>query len=80
MSRGMIKTGLGRRIAFLFIRAIGQHSLGLGYALVSTDMLLAMIIPSTRRPLGGIVFPIAKSLAEAYDSSREQLRDGSAPS
>ena len=33
MSRGMIKTGLGRRIAFLFIRAIGRHSLGLGYAL-----------------------------------------------
>src|SRR6266545_1981067 len=29
MSRGMIKTGLGRRIAFLFIRAIGQRTLGL---------------------------------------------------
>jgi len=27
MSRGMIKTGLGRRIAFTFIRAIGRHSL-----------------------------------------------------
>ncbi|HKR21790.1 MAG TPA: SLC13 family permease, partial [Pyrinomonadaceae bacterium] len=27
ISRGMIKTGLGRRIAFLFIRAIGRHSL-----------------------------------------------------
>ena len=68
MSRGMIKTGLGRRIAFLFIRAIGRHSLGLGYALVSTDMLLAMIIPSTGARSGGIVFPVAKSLAEAYES------------
>ena len=68
MSRGMIKTGLGRRIAFLFIRAIGRHSLGLGYALVSTDMLLAMIIPSTGARSGGIIFPVAKSLAEAYDS------------
>ncbi|MCM3871833.1 MAG: anion permease, partial [Pyrinomonadaceae bacterium] len=68
MSRGMIKTGLGRRIAFLFIRAIGRHSLGLGYALASTDMLLGMIIPSTGARSGGIVFPIAKSLAEAYDS------------
>ena len=29
ISRGMIKTGLGRRIAFLFIKAIGKHSLGL---------------------------------------------------
>jgi divalent anion:Na+ symporter, DASS family len=68
MSRGMIKTGLGRRIAFLFIRAIGRHSLGLGYALVSTDMLLATIIPSTGARSGGIVFPVAKSLVEAYDS------------
>lgn len=68
MSRGMIKTGLGRRIAFLFIRAIGRHSLGLGYALVFTDMLLAMVIPSNGARAGGIIFPVAKSLAEAYES------------
>lgn len=68
MSRGMIKTGLGRRIAFLFIRAIGRHSLGLGYALVSTDMLLAMVIPSNGARSGGIIFPVAKSLAQAYES------------
>lgn len=68
MSRGMIKTGLGRRIAFLFIRGLGRHSLGLGYALVSTDMLLAMVIPSNGARAGGIIFPVAKSLAEAYDS------------
>ncbi len=68
MSRGMIKTGLGRRVAFLFIRAIGRHSLGLGYALVSTDMLLAMVIPSNGARAGGIIFPVAKSLAEAYES------------
>ena len=68
MSRGMIKTGLGRRIAFLFIRAIGHRSLGLGYALVSTDVLLATFIPSNGARSGGIIFPIAKSLAEAYDS------------
>jgi len=68
MSRGMIKTGLGRRIAFWFIRAIGHRSLGLGYALASTDLLLASFIPSNGARSGGIVFPIAKSLAEAYDS------------
>jgi divalent anion:Na+ symporter, DASS family len=68
MSRGMIKTGLGRRIALLFIRAIGHKSLGLGYALVGTDMLLATVIPSNGARSGGITFPIAKSIAEAYDS------------
>lgn len=68
ISRGMIKTGLGRRIAFLFIRAIGRNSMGLGYALISTDMVLATVIPSNAARSGGIVFPVAKSLAEAYES------------
>jgi DASS family divalent anion:Na+ symporter len=68
ISRGMIKTGLGRRIALLFIRAIGHHSLGLGYALISTDMLLASAVPSNGARSGGIIFPIAKSLSEAYES------------
>lgn len=68
MSRGMIKTGLGRRIALIFIRGFGRRSLGLGYALVGTDMLLATVIPSNGARCGGITFPIAKSLAEEYDS------------
>jgi DASS family divalent anion:Na+ symporter len=68
ISRGMIKTGLGRRIAFLFIKAIGRHSLGLAYALASTETVLATVIPSTGARSGGIIFPIAKSLAEAYES------------
>lgn len=68
MSRGMIKTGLGRRIAFLFIRAIGHRTLGLAYALISTDLFLASFIPSNGARAGGILFPITKSLAEAYDS------------
>ncbi|MEW5977674.1 MAG: DASS family sodium-coupled anion symporter [Acidobacteriota bacterium] len=68
MSRGMIKTGLGRRIALLFIHSIGHTSLGLVYALVATDGVLAMIIPSNAARSGGILFPIVRSLAEAYDS------------
>ncbi|MBI3983190.1 MAG: DASS family sodium-coupled anion symporter [Gemmatimonadetes bacterium] len=68
MSRGMIKTGLGRRIAFWFIRALGKRSLGLGYSLALTEFVLASFIPSNAARSGGIVFPIAKSLATAYDS------------
>ncbi len=68
ISRGMIKTGLGRRIAFLFIRIIGRRSLGLAYALVSTDAVMGTVIPSNAARAGGIVFPVARSLAEAYDS------------
>lgn len=69
IARGVLKTGLGRRIAFLFIRALGSRSLGLSYALVSTDTLLATIVPSNSARAGGIVFPVARSLAEAYDST-----------
>jgi DASS family divalent anion:Na+ symporter len=68
MARGVLKTGLGRRIAFLFVRALGRSSLGLAYALVLTDTLLAAFLPSNSARAGGVVFPIARSLAEAYDS------------
>jgi divalent anion:Na+ symporter, DASS family len=68
MSRGMIKTGLGRRIAFLFIRAIGRRTLGLGYALVGTELVLASFIPSNGARCGGILFPIARSMSQAYGS------------
>lgn len=68
MSHGMIRTGLGRRVALIFIRWFGRRSLGLGYALVGTDMLLATVIPSNGARCGGITFPIARSLAEEYDS------------
>jgi divalent anion:Na+ symporter, DASS family len=69
ISRGVMKTGLGRRIAFLFIQALGRKSLGLGYALVGTDAVLATIVPSNSARAGGIVFPIVRSLSEAYDST-----------
>lgn len=69
MSRGVLKTGLGRRIAFLFIRTLGRNSLGLGYALTGTDALLAGFLPSNSARCGGIIFPIVRSLAEAYDST-----------
>jgi divalent anion:Na+ symporter, DASS family len=68
ISRGMVNTGLGRRVAFLFIRTLGKRSLGLGYALVCTDMLLATVIPSNAARAGGVLFPVTRSLAEAYDS------------
>jgi DASS family divalent anion:Na+ symporter len=68
ISRGISKTGLGRRIAFVFIRALGSRSIGLAYALVATDTLLATLVPSNSARAGGVVFPITQSLAEAYDS------------
>jgi DASS family divalent anion:Na+ symporter len=69
ISRSVTKTGLGRRIAFGFIKILGSRSLGLAYALVATDTVLASIVPSNSARAGGIVFPIARSMAEAYEST-----------
>ena len=69
LARGMIKTGLGRRIALLFIRAIGRTTVGLGYSVVASDLVLGMVVPSNGARAGGVIFPIVKSLADAYDSA-----------
>lgn len=68
LSRGMVKTGLGRRIALIFIRLIGKRTIGLGYALVMTDWLLATVVPSTGARSGGVILPIARSISETYES------------
>ena len=68
ISIAMIKTGFARRIALVFVRAFGETSLGVTYALSMTDMLLAGIIPSNGARSGGVVLPIARSIAELYGS------------
>ena len=68
ISRGFIKTGLGARIAYLFMALLGRKSLGLGYGLVATDLVMAPAIPSNTARAGGVVFPILRSVAEAYES------------
>lgn len=71
ISRAMVKTGLGHRIALIFVRLIGRKTIGLGYSLVFTDFILASFIPSTGARSGGIILPIARSVAETYDSRPE---------
>ncbi|HUR96628.1 MAG TPA: DASS family sodium-coupled anion symporter [Pyrinomonadaceae bacterium] len=76
ISRAMIKTGLGHRIALIFVRLIGRRSLGLGYSLVFTDFILASFVPSTGARSGGIILPIARSVSETYDSRPEDGTEG----
>lgn len=68
ISRAMIKTGLGHRIALMLVRLIGRKTLGLGYSLVITDFVLASFVPSTGARSGGIILPIARSVSETYNS------------
>ena len=68
ISRGFIKTGLGNRIAYLFMAAVGKRSLGLAYSMVATDLVLAPAIPSNTARSGGVIFPILRSIAASYGS------------
>ena len=72
VARCFIKTGLGLRIAYLFVRAFGKHTLGLSYSLAATDLLLAPAIPSNTARAGGIIYPVASSLALSFESDPEK--------
>jgi DASS family divalent anion:Na+ symporter len=68
IARAFIKTQLGMRIAYFFVRLMGKHTLGLGYGIVVTELVIAPVIPSNGARAGGIMYPILKSIAEALDS------------
>ncbi len=71
IAEGFIVTGLGRRVALLFVRSIGKSSLGLSYGMAVTDLILAPATPSNTARAGGVVYPIIKSLAVLEDSTPE---------
>ena len=71
ISRGIIKSGIGRRVALSFIRILGKRTLGLGYGMALSDLILAPAMPSITARAGGVILPIARSIAEVYDSHPE---------
>lgn len=68
VARGFIKTGLGRRIAYIFIRAFGKKTLGLAYSIVASELVLSPATPSNTARAGGVIFPIVRSLANTFGS------------
>ncbi len=62
VAKGVMKSGLGRRIAFLLIRRFGKSTLNLGYCLVVTDTILGPSIPSNTAR-SGIMYPITHALS-----------------
>lgn len=77
-AKGFEKTGLGERIANLFVRAMGKSTLGLAVGLNVAEAVLAPAMPSTSARAGGIFMPIIKSLSEASgsypgDDSRKRM-------
>lgn len=68
LSRAFIKTGFGRRIAFVVIRTIGKSSLSLGYSIAIAELLVSPAMPSATARGGGVFYPIVQSLCSAFGS------------
>ena len=59
ISRGVINSKLGNRVAFFLMSRFGNSLIGLSYSLILTELLIAPVIPSATARSGGIISPIA---------------------
>jgi len=71
IAKSFVKTGLGLRIAYLIMKKIGHKSLGLGYGIAFTDLLIAPVIPSMTARSGGVIFPVVTALDKAFNQHKE---------
>lgn len=76
ISRGFIKTGLGARVAYMFMNKFGKSTLGLSYSLIASDLVLAPAIPSNTSRGAGVIFPIIRSVCDTYGSRPEDGTEG----
>ena len=65
---GYRKSGLGKRIALLLVRALGRRTLGLGYAVTFADLILSPATPSNTARSGGTIYPIVSNIPKIYGS------------
>lgn len=72
ISRGLVKTGLGNRIGYYFISLFGKKTIGIGYALALSELVIAPVTPSNTARGGGIIHPIMKSIATSFGSMPEE--------
>jgi L-tartrate/succinate antiporter len=71
---GYEKTGLGRRIALILVRWLGGRTLGLGYAIALSDLVLAPFTPSNTARSAGTIFPVIRNIPELYAANGESPR------
>ncbi len=69
LARAVIKTGFGKRVAYLFITLCGASPFGLSYGLLLSSITMAAIIPSTTARTGGIIMPVLAALIQAIQGT-----------
>ena len=67
-SLGYEKTGLGRRVALTLVKFLGGKTIGLGYAITFSDLVLAPFTPSNTARSAGTVYPIVRNIPALYGS------------
>lgn len=67
-SIGYRKSGLGRRLALMLVHGLGRHTIGLGYAVAFSDLVLAPATPSNTARSGGTIYPIVSNIPRIYGS------------
>src|SRR5215831_13779476 len=67
-ARGLVVTRLGERIAYGIVKRLGSSPLGLGYAIVLADLVMAPMTASNTARAGGILFPITLNVARVFGS------------
>ncbi|QKF72398.1 sodium:sulfate symporter family protein [Aliarcobacter faecis] len=65
---GYKKTGLGKRVSLLMVKYMGKSTLGLGYAVAFSDLILAPFMPSNTARSGGSVYPVAINIPQIFNS------------
>jgi len=68
ISRGFIKTGLGARVAYHFVKIFGKRTLGISYGLSFAELVLSPVMPSNTARGGGVMYPINRSISESMGS------------
>lgn len=62
VSHAVHKSGLGKRLSLHIIKKFGHSTLGLGYSVIATDILIAPAFPSNTAR-SGVLYPIVYGLA-----------------
>lgn len=74
-AEAFIKTGLGRRVAYLLLSKFGNSSLNVAYVMSAADFLIAPFTPSNTARGGGIIYPIVRSVIETIGASPDQEKN-----
>ncbi|EIT3185933.1 DASS family sodium-coupled anion symporter [Campylobacter jejuni] len=71
VARGVIKTGLGERLAYHFISIFGKKTLGIAYSIAFCETILAPVTPSNTARAGAIINSIVQAIARSFKSTPE---------